>query len=203
MRHGGRPLRRKYGQREERQLFLIYCEGKRTEVDYFKGVRRDLRASTVQLEIIPGGGEPFGLVRMAIDRQAQKAHGQAADQTWCVFDAEAPQPHAKLEDAITLAKKHGIECAISNPCFELFLLWHFRDHTAYLSTEQACRLLQECPCGYRQRAKRVDYGAVRPGQPDAMRRAAQRHRLLADTPLYHRNPGCTVHLLLEALLRQA
>jgi hypothetical protein len=42
MSRGERPLRRTYGAREERQRFLVYCEGELTEITYFKGIRREL-----------------------------------------------------------------------------------------------------------------------------------------------------------------
>ncbi|MFE2291359.1 RloB domain-containing protein [Streptomyces sp. NPDC059452] len=65
----GKPLKRTKGVRPEQRRFLIYCEGERTEDQYFKGVRADLR--TLPVSICLGGehGEPQSLVRAAIEHK--------------------------------------------------------------------------------------------------------------------------------------
>lgn len=75
------------------------------------------------------------LVTTAIERKAKD--GEEIDEIWCVFDVESPKSHPNLLNAIALAKKNGINLAISNPCFELWLILHFEDQTAYLTTSQA------------------------------------------------------------------
>lgn len=140
---------------------MIYCEGELTEVSYFKGVRRELRAGTVQIEIGREHGEPYGLVEEAIDHQRHAPERESDrferyDQVWCVFDVEAPQPHPKLDAALQLAEKHDVRCAVSNPCFELWLTLHVRDPTGYVTTDEAGRVPEACGCGYRRRAKQLD-----------------------------------------------
>ena len=39
--------------------------------------------------------------------------------------------HPNLSQAITEAAQSGIEVAVSNPCFELWLVLHLQDQTAY------------------------------------------------------------------------
>ncbi|MGH3940412.1 MAG: RloB family protein, partial [Pseudonocardiaceae bacterium] len=56
---------------------------------------------------------------------------------WCVFDVEWPKNHPNLKQAIQLARDHNIRLAISNPCFELWLILHFEDQTAFLNTDEA------------------------------------------------------------------
>jgi len=46
------------------------------------------------------------------------------NSVWCVFDVD---DHPRVADARQMAADNGIELAISNPCFELWLLLHFRD----------------------------------------------------------------------------
>lgn len=203
-----KPLRRGYGQRGERQRFLIYCEGELTEITYFKGVRRELRASTVRLEIVAGRGEPYGLVEKAVDHQRRAPRSEADgfesyDQVWCVFDVEAPQPHARLDAALALARRNRVHCAISNPCFELWLLLHFQDQTGYLTTVDACQRLGRCPCGYSDRAKRLDYEALRNRRSQAESRAELLDRGGTGEPPGLRNPWTSVHVLVAALFAQA
>lgn len=203
-----KPLRRGYGRRVERQRFLIYCEGELTEITYFKGVRRELRASTVRLEIVAGRGEPHGLVEKAVDHQRRAPRSEADgfepyDQVWCVFDVEAPRPHARLAAALALARRNRVHCAISNPCFELWLLLHFQDQTGYLTTEDACDRLGRCPCGYSGRTKRLDYEALRGQRAQAVTRAALLDRKNDGEAVELRNPWTSVHVLVDTLFAQA
>lgn len=203
-----RPLRRRVGTREERQRFLIYCEGELTEVSYLKGVRRELRAGTVQIELGRVHGEPYGLVQSAINHQRvaptrQQDRHEQYDQVWCVFDVEQP-PHPRLDQAVQLAAKNDVYCAISNPCFELWLLLHFRDQGAFLTAAEAAQRLAACDCGYSRRTKNVNYDTVRSRRLDAHQRAGmldQRHR---DKPaIRDRNPWTSVHVLVTALFDRA
>lgn len=75
----GRNLERRKSSRPEQRRFLIYCEGECTEKQYFKGLRRQLRALPVSLAIGPEHGEPKSLVRAAIDHK-QRARYSADDR---------------------------------------------------------------------------------------------------------------------------
>lgn len=209
MSRGERPLRRTYGAREERQRFLVYCEGELTEITYFKGIRRELRAATVQIEIGSHHGEPHGLVRRAIAHQRlaprrARDRFEVYDQVWCVFDVESPQPHPRLDDALHLARRFGVQCAVSNPCFELWLLLHFREQTGHLTTAEACKLLAACPCGYRTTAKQLDYDSLRVHREHASERAERLDVRTATAPTVRdRNPWTSVHALVDALYANA
>ncbi|MFF2329165.1 MULTISPECIES: RloB family protein [unclassified Streptomyces] len=131
----GKPLRRTKGARPEQRRFLVHCEGERTEDQYFKGLRTELR--TLPVAICLGGehGEPKSLVKAAIEHKKRALRSASDrwmeyDEVWCVIDVEAPVPHEGLADALKLAGQHGIEVALTNPCFELWLLLHFKDVSA-------------------------------------------------------------------------
>jgi hypothetical protein len=47
---------------------------------------------------------------------------------WCVVDTD---DHATLQEAIRLAEGEGVQVCVSNPCFELWPILHFQDHTSY------------------------------------------------------------------------
>src|SRR5262245_35151419 len=120
----------------------MICEGRKTECIYFEGIRTTYRMSTANVRVVGLGADPSQVVREAIGGLSEY------DQVWCVFDVEAPQPHARLHEAVELATARGVRCGISNPCFEFWLILHFLDHTAYLDNVQARRLLTACGCGY-------------------------------------------------------
>ena len=56
------------------------------------------------------------------------------DEVWCVIDVEAPTPHESLDRAVFKARDHGLNVAISNPCFEFWYLLHFRRTSALMQT---------------------------------------------------------------------
>ena len=54
------------------------------------------------------------------------------DEIWCVFDIDE---HPNVPQAVEEARQVGVEVAVSNPCFELWLVLHIRDReTAREST---------------------------------------------------------------------
>lgn len=143
---GGRPLRRKVATRQPRRTFLIFCEGIRTEPEYLNALKRQpwLRdTASVDIRIVPSrsGSLPRTLVSMAIGARAKATEESGEiDEFWCVFDVEWPRNHPGLGEAIAEAERNGIQVAVSNPCFELWLILHFRDQTAWLHNEDAGRL---------------------------------------------------------------
>lgn len=131
-----KDLRRRTAIRPERKTVVVFCEGEASEPDYVNGLKRlpSIRGNTaIDIEIATERGVPLTLVRLAIDRAAD----DEVDECWCVFDVEWPKNHPNLKAAIALAKDHGIYLAVSNPCFELWLLLHFVDRTAFMDTNDA------------------------------------------------------------------
>ncbi|MBC7783381.1 MAG: RloB domain-containing protein, partial [Burkholderiales bacterium] len=47
------------------------------------------------------------------------------DEVWCVIDVEAHGKNPNLTHAIEQARQAEIQVALSNPCFEVWILWHF------------------------------------------------------------------------------
>lgn len=122
-----------------RQQILVFVEGERTEDGYFKFWWRRHR-DKVLVKIEERNGTPMTLVKLAIDQRDQeqrderRGRGQAHDEVWCVFDRDT---HPHFDDAILLAKRHGIGVAVSNPCFELWFILHYEDQTAHIEGRDA------------------------------------------------------------------
>jgi hypothetical protein len=112
----------------------VFVEGTRTEEGYFKFWWREHR-DTVLVSIDERSGPPMTLVERAIEekkretREEKKRQGPAYDEVWCVFDVDE---HPYLSEAIGLAEEHGINVAVSHPCFELWFILHYEDQTAYI-----------------------------------------------------------------------
>lgn len=146
------------------------------------------------------------LVKRAVERRRTD---HDVDELWCVFDVEWPtaKRHPHLDQAMNLARDHGIRLAISNPCFELWLVLHFRDQHAFLETDAAERLSRECDGrkSGRQRdarkTKRIDVEQYMSRRAAACRRAAaldRKHRC-GHTSFPDNNPSSTMHEFLAML----
>lgn len=88
------------------------------------------------------------------------------DQVWCVLDVD----EFEFEDALSIALRERIALAISNPCFEFWLLLHHLDVTAPVSgATGATRQLKGAVPGYDKTDLQFDDFAK--WVPDAVRRA--------------------------------
>lgn len=73
-----KSLRRAAPKRAPKAKFIIYSEGKNTEPDYFRAVRRDLLGALVDLEVIDAAGVPITIAEKACERAT--AMKRAADE---------------------------------------------------------------------------------------------------------------------------
>lgn len=150
--------------REPRLRLLVVCGGERTEPDYFVGLKGHLRNPAVQVRLKAKGCAPKDLVAYA--RAIAPVGGDEFDEVWCVVDSD----DYDLDPAAALAAELDVRLAVSNPCFELWLLLHHQDYTAPLCDAKAVlrRLTQQVP-GYQKNSLRfADFEA---GVPEALRRA--------------------------------
>lgn len=122
-------LRRTTGKREARRRLLIVCGAAATECDYLRGLIAAVANPAVTVRIIAKPSAPSQLVRYAVGQRNQ-AQGDF-DEVWCVFDVDEFQD---VQRAVDMAREEGIETAVSNPCFELWLILHFVAHTAHART---------------------------------------------------------------------
>ena len=200
-REDGRDLRRRGPTRDPLPLILVVCEGKVTEPEYVEAFRIAQGANTVRVHVESPGGDPKALVERAIElrteaeREARRARdlNLRYDEVWCVFDVDE---HQRLDEARGEAARGKIHLAVSNPCFELWLLLHFADQTAHLSGKQARDRLRKHMPGY---DKRVRFDDVSAGYTDAVRRAQVlevRHEASGSPGA---NPSTGVHQLTERI----
>lgn len=203
-RAGARPLKRKVATRQPRKTLVVFCEGERTEPEYLDALKRqpsvrDVAAVDLRVETGQGGSVPRTLVAMATEARSRALDEEAEiDEFWCVFDVEWPRNHPGLIEAVQQARANGIQLAVSNPCFELWLILHFQDHTAWLDNTQALRLRRQLDGSS---DKGLDAAKYMPLIADATRRAAglDRRHLQDGTVFPHDNPSSGMHRLLAAV----
>lgn len=115
--------RRKKGTRSPRKVFVIVCEGDKTEPIYFNKYKT--RYSNLKI-VIPSSKytNPKNLVNFSIIQiKKYNLDLRNGDAIWCVFDCNSNSE----EDIFTACKKagNGVKLCLSNPNFELWFLLHF------------------------------------------------------------------------------
>ena len=113
------------------KTILVVTEGEKTEPIYLKALRNRLKLNAADIHIINAPGtDARTIVEEAISQRDQRKrdakHGCTVpyDSVWAVFDTERADTNPKLHDALQLAKSRKINVALSNPCFEFWILLH-------------------------------------------------------------------------------
>ena len=194
---------RKPGSRPQHIKMLIVTEGEVSEPQYFEYVKAAISSYGVNVKCVSGKSDPLKLVRKAVElRDAELASFGVSggfDEAWVVVDVDT---HPTLEAARTLADSSDIEMAISNPCFELWLLLHLQDHASHLLTSQLTELWQR-KSGSSD--KRVD-SRILSGHFERAEKRAKSNRAMheRDGRLHPAdNPSTNVDTLVRKLLEQA
>lgn len=202
----GRNRERRSGRRapfrEPRPRILVVCEGANTEKQYFEQFARFHRNSLVEVIVEGGKGVPLTVVRVAKERK-DRASSEARrkddafleyQSVWCVFDVD---DHPSVPEARVMAADNGIELAISNPCFELWLLLHHRECPGESHRHRIQTMLKAHVKGY---DKHVDFDDYSSGYPMAVRRAGSLDQLAESMGEPGRNPTTGVYRLTERII---
>jgi hypothetical protein len=113
----------------------IYCEGTNTEPLYLRKYldtywAGDRRRELVRLENTKKN-TPLQLVQEAVKHKMGKSCPEG-DVFWVVYDRESDAKYTDNlhEQASAMASANGINIALSNVCFELWVFLHLKDNTA-------------------------------------------------------------------------
>ena len=113
------------------------------------------------------------------------------DEVWCVVDVD----EFDLSSTFQVARRSGVKLAVSNPCFELWLLLHHEDYHGRL---------EQCAAAYRRVKKhvpaydktRLDFEQFECGVTHAVQRAKE---LDPNGVGHDRNPSTGVWRLVERM----
>ena len=150
--------RRSDPSREPYDVVLIVCEGRKSEPNYFSGLRSAYGLSSVNVRVLPPPGQdPMSIVNFAIQ---QLDRDKEYDRAYCVFDRDG---HAGFDAAVQAVResKYGKQQRLfaitSIPCFEVWVLLHYQySAAAYIAGggHSACeRVIREIQKHYPQYAK--------------------------------------------------
>ena len=107
-------------------VFRIFCEGAKTEPYYINGYINNFYSEKRSIIVVADTNKntPVQLIDVAIE---SKCGGHKDDWIWVVYDRESvgKYPDRLHAEARKKADDNGINIALSNVCFEFWLLIHF------------------------------------------------------------------------------
>ena len=183
--------------RDPKPTILIVCEGSITEPEYFDGFWHSCHNPRVRVHVPKDHGVPKTLVGIAKDlkndalKQAKEQGDDnlAFDAVWCVHDVD---DHPHLHEAREMADANGVELAISNPSFELWLLLHFRDSPGMQHRDALGPMIKQFDPGY---DKHVIYSKYSAGYEVAVERARRLDQAAEERNETEGNPTTGVYKL--------
>ena len=123
-----RRVKRGRPSRSDQPRILILCEGTKTEPNYFGGLKKDQRLTSVVVRPLRSGQVgPAGLLRRVREELKEDS---GWDEVYCVLDhdgrdAEIDSFEKKLAAVDFQADSCVTKMVLSRPCFEFWLLLHF------------------------------------------------------------------------------
>lgn len=114
-------------------LIVIACEGEKTEQDYFNSISElcDELGSRLQLKVLPPREEGHSAPRHVLDQmdKYKKEFGIKVNDELClVIDRDKQSwTEATISEVAQFCHAKQYILALSNPCFELWLLIHHYD----------------------------------------------------------------------------
>lgn len=174
-RRGG-ALGRRTAFRQPKRRCTIFCEGKRTEPEYFAAFKQKFPRSLFSIEIVGAAGVPATLLsrarsfRNASRKKDAKGRSFAEnDEVWIAFDCDE---HPRVKETLDAACAQDIGVAYSNPCFELWLTLHLEDFNKPIHRHDIQKRCEETLPGYqRAKGKVANYFELLDAIEDAERRA--------------------------------
>jgi hypothetical protein len=194
-----RPLDRKANPVRDASLVVIASEDKyavRQYFDFFESTRIQFRV----LETQDGKSAPEHVLNR-INTYMEEFEIDEGDMFWLVCDCDhwVEADHIRnLTRVLQQCRQKGIQVALSNPCFDLWLLLHFADFPEedVLTCNEVADRLRATAGGYDKKKVynlRIDDEKV----SAAVKRSADKHQSLEEIP---RQLQTAVHLIIQSLV---
>ena len=97
--------------KQVRVYFLIVCEGEKTEPNYFKSFKTNVKSSVLTIDAFGEASNTKDLVNRTIKYRGKSS--QEYDSVWVVFDRDSFSPN-NFNGAIGLAENNDIKVGWSN-----------------------------------------------------------------------------------------
>lgn len=214
------PLIRIGGFKDAEKLYILSFEGEKTEVKYFNDFRQsEFFNDSGIIEIIPLEREPnTGTDPLSVKRLLKKAKSnypfKKSDEFWLIVDRDHWETIHKInfeQLVIDCNKENNFFLAMSNPCFEIWLIMHLKDISEYDQVEQA-KLLENASVNKKKNHIDIVVGDLQgigynknpvpetylPHTRIAIERAKNRNE---NNEAYPKNLGSHIYKLIEKLLK--
>ncbi len=131
---GRRDSRKSRHTKQLKTHYAVFTEGLVTERQYLELLRQHLRPRHATFSIKPIGKDPS---RVFTEYRKAERRGDF-DRAILVVDVDQ---HHKLEEVLRECRSSAaVDAIVTNPCFELWLLWHAADRRGYTETRECVRL---------------------------------------------------------------
>ena len=209
---------RKPESKEGLKAYLIACEGECTEPNYINGLikhQKSLKKIAIGTEVVfapHGHSDPEGVLSDLLNVSDRERF----DESWIIIDRDEVEFKGKgfgghseenFNNAISKSVENNVKVACSNPCFELWIVFHFeyRD-TACLRENIQKRALEKVNSilPKNEQLKSIDklkaieniYDLLK----DKLEFARKNASKLKDNELQKANPSSGMYLFLNSLL---
>lgn len=210
MPHGGRrpnSYARRAPKREPYDVVLIVCEGSKSEPTYLRSLLKAYRLSNANIHVMSTvGSDPMSIVKFAEKEMARQPNEY--NRAFCVFDRNG---HSNYDAALTRianspnGRARKLQAVTSWPCFEIWLLLHFRystapfnSTTAESSCDRAIRELLTFLPGYTKGHQTI-FDDLASQMSSAITNAKRLNAY--NRSCGSKNPSTTIHTLVEYLIR--
>ncbi|MCX8648656.1 RloB domain-containing protein [Bifidobacterium sp. B4001] len=195
---------RRSRKRKPASRIFVACEGQ-TERAYFRYLNTELRTSGIQIKPYSDKSDPSEVVEEAIKANRGDLHKGVDegyyDEVWAVFDWDGRTE--QVRKAKHLAKKNRVHVALSNPAFELWLVWHFLDYmNPSCDQKETLKELQKVWPNYKK-GMDIDFTTLPPHScNDARSRSQNARKAHKQHRCYFPNnrPSTDIDLLIEYLI---
>lgn len=135
MRPLGRPNPRNSRRpRQHKTRYAVFTEGRVTELQYLEKLCQRIHPQHAYFKFIKIGKDPSAIYKRCLRIIKQDNF----DQGIIVVDVDQ---HERLEEMLDDCRRSPhVNPLVSNPCFELWLLWHAIDRRGYTETRECVKL---------------------------------------------------------------
>lgn len=134
-------MRERHEAFRDARLIVIASEGKDTELIYFKALAKEYANPRVHVHILErsedeqNNSSPEHVLKQLNDYKGQYEL-EADDELWLVVDKDRWTDAMLSHVAAECSREVSMHMALSNPCFELWLLLHLEDASLLSPEEQ-------------------------------------------------------------------
>jgi hypothetical protein len=199
MSRSSKPWRRPEGQRRYKKLFVVSTEGSKTEPQYFDLLNSRFAEVRILCLDYRGGRSPDRVLKK-LDKYLKEEGLADTDEAWLVIDRDR-WPTDEIDRLHSwVCSKPNRHLAVSDPCFEHWLLLHFEDGDGVSGLRDCVDKLKRYLPGYK---KGVNPQNMTEDKIRAAVERAKRRYQSQGCPTIPTAFGSTVYKLVESILNSA